>query len=125
MKLRIRGDSLRLRLTQGEVRSLRETGSVIETLHFGPSALHYELRSADVDAPVASFDGGHIVVSLPRARANAWADGDEVGIAAEQALAQGTLALLIEKDFQCLAPREGEDDVDAFPHPGAESGASC
>lgn len=125
MKLRIRGDSLRLRLTRGEVRSLRETGSVIETIHFGGGALHYELRAADVDAPVASFDGAQIVVSLPRAQANAWADGDEVGIAATQALDDGTLALLIEKDFQCLAPRDGEEDVDAFPHPGAESGAKC
>lgn len=125
MKLRIRGDSLRLRLTRGEVRALRETGSVTETIHFGASALHYELRSADVDTPVAAFDGGHIVVSLPRAQANAWADGDDVGISAEQALDEASLALLIEKDFRCLAPREGEEDVDAFPHPGAESGASC
>jgi hypothetical protein len=125
VKLRIRGDSLRLRLTRTEVRSLRETGSVIETIHFGSSALAYELRSADVDAPVAEFDGGRVLVRLPRAQANAWADGDEVGITAEQALDDGALSLLIEKDFQCLAPREGEDDVDAFPHPGAESDSGC
>jgi hypothetical protein len=121
MKLRIRGDSLRLRLTRGEVRRLRETGSVVETIHFGASELHYELRSVDVDTPVASFDGARIVVSLPRAAADAWADGDEVGIAVEL----GPLSLLIEKDFRCLAPREGEDDGDAFPHPGGESGSSC
>jgi len=35
------------------------------------------------------------------------------------------LALLIEKDFQCLAPRDGEQDLDTFPNPAAESGASC
>ena len=125
VKLRIRGDSLRLRLTRGEVRQLRETGSVVETIHFGVGELQYELRSADVATPVASFDGSRIAVSLPREQANAWADGDEVGIAAEQALAGGQLSLLIEKDFRCLAPRGGEDDGDAFPHPGAESGASC
>jgi hypothetical protein len=125
MKLRIRGDTLRLRLTQGEIRRLRETGSVVDTIHFGTGELHYELRSADVPAPVARFDGNKIEVSLPRARANAWADGDEVGIAAEQPLEHGTLSLLIEKDFRCLAPRAGEDDGDAFPNPGTESGASC
>ena len=108
-------------MTRGEVRQLRETGSVVETIHFGAGELHYELRSADVDAPVARFDGRRIEVSLPRAEADAWADGDAVGIAAEHA----GLALLIEKDLQCLAPREGEDDGDAFPHPGADSGASC
>ncbi len=73
MKLRIRGDSLRLRLTRGEVRALRETGSVRETIHFGASALNYELRSAEVDAPVASFADARILVELPRAQAEAWA----------------------------------------------------
>ena len=27
------------------------------------------------------------------------------------------LQILVEKDFACLAPREGEDDSDAFAHP--------
>jgi hypothetical protein len=121
MKLRIRGDSLRLRLSQGEVRRLRETGSVVETIHFGPNPLHYELRTDEVDGPIARFDGTCIEVTLPRAQANAWADGDEVGITAEH----GNVVLLIEKDFRCLAPRSDEDDGDAFPHPGATSGASC
>ncbi|WP_181197113.1 DUF7009 family protein [Enhygromyxa salina] len=77
--------------------------------------------SADVDAPEARFVDDRIEVALPRAAARAWAEGDEVGIEAEQ----GALRLLIEKDFRYLSPREGEDDDDAFPHPGAESGASC
>jgi hypothetical protein len=125
VKLRIRGDSLRLRLTRGEVRRLAETGSVLDSIHFGPRALSYELRGADVDAPVASFEGDRIEVALPRAQAQAWATSDEVGISAEQALEHGSLRLLIEKDFRCLAPREGEEDDDAFPHPEAASGASC
>lgn len=112
-------------MTRGEVRSLRETGSVSETIHFGPEALRYTLRCAEVDAPAASFKDDRIEVELPRAQANAWADGDEIGIAAKQAFEAGELALLIEKDFRCLAPREGEDDGDAFPNPDAESGAGC
>jgi hypothetical protein len=125
VKLRIRGDSLRLRLTRGEVTSLREHGEVAETIHFGGRALEYVLRSAEVDAPRASFVGDRIEVAIPRAAAETWAGSDQVGIEAEQELEGGSLRLLIEKDFQCLAPREGEDDSDAFPHPGAESGASC
>lgn len=128
MKLRIRGDSLRLRLTRGEVHALRETGRVSETIHFGARALDYVLCSADVDAPEARFVGDRIEVALPHATARSWAEGDEVGIEAEQRVDQGALRLLIEKDYQCLTPREGrerEDDTDAFPHPGAESGASC
>ena len=42
---------------------------------------------------------------------------------AEQALGTvGTLALLVEKDFTCLAPgnhRSCDDDSDTFPHPDA------
>lgn len=125
MKLRIRGDSLRLRLTQGEVRQLRETGSVVEVVHFGASELRYELRASAVAAASASFEGGAVVVELPQATAHAWADGDEVGITGSQAFAGGELTLLIEKDFECLAPREGEEDSDAFPHPGKATGASC
>ena len=55
MKLRIRGDSLRLRLTRGEVEALADSGEVRETIHFGPSALDYVLRSAAIAAPRASF----------------------------------------------------------------------
>ena len=131
MKLRIRGNTLRLRLTQGEVRQLRASGEVSDAVHFGPDrALHYALVAGEVDEPRARFEGDRITVELPRASANAWADGDAVGIEHDQPLSPAggdgeVLALLIEKDFQCLAPRSGEDDSDAFPHPGSESGASC
>ena len=35
----------------------------------------------------------------------------------EQSLGDGTLSLLIEKDFKCLTPREGEDEYDGFANP--------
>lgn len=129
MKLRIRGDSLRLRLTRGEVQQLRATGRVSATTRFGPRTLEYALCSTEIDAPRARFEADCIEVALPRALANTWADSEQVGIEAEQDLDlpadAGTLRLLIEKDFQCLAPRDGEQDSDTFPHPDAESGASC
>ncbi len=28
-----------------------------------------------------------------------------------------SLKILVEKDFACLAPREGEDESDMYPHP--------
>lgn len=127
VKLRIRADTLRLRLTRGEVERLRETGEVSETTHFGPGrALTYALVVADIDDPIATFADDRVAVRLPTALAHAWTDSEQVGIAHDQPLDEGrALALLIEKDFQCLAPREGEDDSDAFPHPEAASGASC
>lgn len=124
MKLRIRADSLRLRLTRGELERLRDAGRVAQTIHFGDSELVYALELGELAQPRARFERSEITVTLPRADALAWIGGDTVGIAATQALPEGELALLIEKDFQCLAPR-GEQDADAFPHPKASSGESC
>jgi hypothetical protein len=124
MKLRIRGDSLRLRLSQAELTRLRETGEVCDRIGFGARSLDYALVSADIDAPRARFDGDRIEVALPNAIARSWIESEQVGIEAEQPLPTGTLRLLIEKDFKCLAPRPGEDDSDAFPNPDAGTG-SC
>lgn len=125
MKLRIRADSLRLRLTRSEIDLLCQRGRVSQTIHFGPgSALEYAVELSDGERPLARFADATITLALPRALARAWADGDDVGIEASQALAEGELALLIEKDFNCLIPR-GEQDADAFPNPKAETGASC
>lgn len=125
VKLRIRADSLRLRLTRSEIDQLRDAGRVAQTIHFGPgAALEYAIELADVARVHASFEGAVIGVALPRAIGLEWAGNEEVGIAATQPLVEGELAILIEKDFQCLAPR-GEQDDDAFPHPKAEAGASC
>ena len=99
MKLRIRGDSLRLRLSRGEIGQLQAQGRVSQAIHFGPgSAIEYAIELAEVDAPGARFESGTLTLALPRALGLAWASGDEVGIEATQALPEGQLALLIEKD---------------------------
>src|SRR5947209_4484777 len=105
MKLRIRGNSLRLRLGRSEVSRLAEGGVVMEVTEFGPGQrLEYALgTSPDVSEPRASFRPGRIEVLLPPTAAREWAAGDEVGICAEQNI-EGTgpdrvLRLLIEKDF--------------------------
>ena len=118
MKLRIQGDSIRLRLTQSEVARFAETGRVEATTHFGAGdALTYALRAADVDTLDAAFGGGRLTVLVPRAWAATWADSDEVGIEGARRCDGRTLALLVEKDFECLHRRA--DEPDAFPHPDA------
>jgi hypothetical protein len=125
VKLRIRADTLRLRLTRSEVDQLCERGRVAQAIHFGPdAALKYAVELGSGDRVQARYEGATITVTLPRALALDWAAGDEVGIFAVQPLPEGELSLLIEKDFHCLVPR-GEQDDDAFPHPKAGSGASC
>jgi hypothetical protein len=112
MKLRIRGNSLRLRLSQGEVSQLTRDGRVEDAISFGPSTLTYVLATSDVDRIGASYEGQRIVVTIPKERAKTWTSTDEVGIESK-----GELSILVEKDWSCLKPREGEDDGDAFPHP--------
>ncbi len=120
MKLRILGDSLRLRLSQSEVRQLGESGRVEQTIRFGPGdEMHYVLEHA-ADAPGlrARFEGRTITVCMPSTTAQAWSRGSEISLHGEQALDGGdVLALLVEKDFKCAVPRPGEENYDGFPHP--------
>jgi len=123
MKLRIRGNSVRLRLSQSETVQLAETGSVADSIEFPPGGrLEYGIAVSDVPAPEASFDQNGIKVALPSDTARSWLEPEEVTISAEQDLdGDRVLKILIEKDFACLTPREGEEDADAFPNPQAAS----
>ncbi|RMG24948.1 MAG: hypothetical protein D6730_11730 [Bacteroidetes bacterium] len=120
MKLRIQGNSLRLRLTQKEVQRLQTEGLVEEHLHFGPGQkMSYRLLSQEGLSQVqASFDGACLQVALPQDLARQWTETAQVGISHEQPLEEaGTLSILIEKDFRCLHKRPGEDESDHYPHP--------
>ena len=120
MKMRVRGNSIRLRLTQSEVAEFGEKGLVTETIEFGgENKLIYALESrADAETVKADFEDNRIVITVPQTQAKHWAKSGEVGIEEKQDTGDDkVLRLLIEKDFACLEPREGEDDADNFPHP--------
>jgi hypothetical protein len=128
MKLRVRGDTLRLRLKRGEVDQLAAGVGIVEETHFPSSVLTFRLDVSDDDAVFADFDNGSLVVSLPKSSVLEWAGTDEVSLLAEQKLpGTGTLSVLIEKDFSCLEPghhRDCEEDEDTFAHPSARSGTA-
>jgi hypothetical protein len=91
MKLRIRQNSLRLRLNRSDVEQFRNTGICAGVLRFGPgSQLTYTLETSS----------RWTVISLQHA--------DESGP-----------SVLIEKDFQCLncEGRNRSEDADSFPNP--------
>ena len=118
MKLRLQGNSLRLRLRQGEVRRLVEKGSVEERTEFKDFGFVYALRVADVEQVAASAEPHRIEVSLPRAAARQWAESDQVGIEASQPTPSGkVLRVLVEKDFECIDAPPGESQDDAYPNP--------
>ena len=121
MKLRIKGDSIRLRLSQGEIGELAAAGSVEDGTRFGGGrALRYRLAvDRAATAISASFVDGVIEVCLPAGAARQWYETDLVSLSASQPLSDGPLRILIEKDYACLTSREGEDESDNFPNPAA------
>lgn len=119
MKLRLQGNSVRLRLTRSEVERLRETGLVEESVDFGAGeVLAYRLQSSLEQGPLgAAFGQGIMTVSVSKEAAQAWAGSDEVGLYAQS----GALTISVEKDFRCLTRRLDEQERDAYPHPGQAS----
>lgn len=124
MKLRIRGDSIRLRLKRREVDQIAAGTSIVEETHFPSAVLTYRLDVSENRTISATFDNGNLSVSVPTSTVLDWASSDKVSLFAEQKLAgPNTLSLLIEKDFKCLEPghhRECDDDEDTFPHPSVQ-----
>jgi hypothetical protein len=124
MKLRIRGDSLRFRLQQGEVRTLIEEGRIEERTRFGATpeecfVYGLELSSEAVEA-TCSWRGSRLTLTLPRAPTREWAVSDALTFDGSQTVVGGTvLRFSVEKDLACLKPRADEDDRDAFPNPNA------
>jgi len=119
LKLRIKGDSLRLRLAQGEMRTLAERGEVEDRVSFpGGAALKYRLRVDHYSQSIsATYAQDLIDILVPQALSERWCGTELVTLSASQPLAAGELRIVLEKDWACLAPREGEDESDNFPHP--------
>jgi hypothetical protein len=106
MKLRIQGNSLRLRVSEAEVAQFRETGHVEEVVIFGPTrkeSLHYALiKSYENSEVTASFAENNITIYVPAAIASDWVHSEHNGFAAW--LPNGTekgLKILVEKDLDC------------------------
>jgi hypothetical protein len=123
MKLRIHGNSLRLRLNQSEVAQFSKTGFVEDSIQFAPGAsFSYTLESmSSISGPQAHYANGSLCIRVPGADATDWVRSDRVGISGDQPLESGKrLSILIEKDFQCLHGDEARDP-DAYPNPLEET----
>ncbi|EHQ30433.1 DUF7009 family protein [Mucilaginibacter paludis] len=112
MKIRIKGNSLRYRLSKLEVELFTETEKIAELTEFGNQSLQYVLQRYDGDELSAQFNNNTITLFMPATMANEWANTNRVGFD------NGTapLFLLVEKDFQCL-DNVTEDQSDNYPNP--------
>jgi len=126
MKLRIKGNSLRLRVTPSDVKRLLRCGEIREHVQFTaiPSdRLTYEITVSQSEATTVTYRLGNITVSVPENQLKKWADGDDVGVYAEMALSgDQALSLAIEKDFACLDLSDAQNE-DTFTNPN--TAATC
>jgi len=120
MKLRIHGNSIRLRLNRREVAQFAAAGRLEEALEYGIGAgdrLVYRIESSD-SAPALAVRvvGQAITLVLPAAQAQAWTHTDLVGVGADVLLsADKRLTVLIEKEFRRL--HGAAYDPDLYPNP--------
>jgi hypothetical protein len=126
MKLRIRGNSLRLRVSRTELLQIAEQGLAEDSIRFAPGTeWRYGIEVKSGGPVAARFAANALHVVLPKARVEQWLDDREVAIEGQQPIGDGeTLQILVEKDYTCLAPRAGEDDADLFVNPQQAKGAS-
>ena len=123
MKLRINGNSLRLRVSRSELARFQSGERIEETIHFAaaPEAkLTYALESASQSSPVkVRYESNVVTVVLSEARARIWGVEREVGIyETVDADSAGSLDVIVEKDFACL-DRSDAENSDTFPNPHA------
>jgi hypothetical protein len=115
MKIRIKGNSLRYRLTRTDVDTFTKNGYLQEQTNFGSNTLIYAIQSSDTDTLTSTFNDNKITVRMPQAMVKEWGDTDRVGFENKTP----DFFLLVEKDFKCLDNVE-EDQSDNYPNPLAK-----
>lgn len=116
MKIRIKGNSIRLRLTKTDVADLKEKGMVKEETVFSFEAVFSYALFVDADSEEinAKYKDNCVTVFLPEKEAAILTDTEEITVKNSQynGSADG-LFILIEKDLQCLDDTS-EDQSDMY-----------
>lgn len=118
MKIRIKGNSIRIRMTKPEVEYFGKEKYLEEQVNFGNSKLLYALSChRGVKLLTAEYENNKITLHIPVALADEWVSTNKVGCESAIDLNDGKkLYILVEKDFKCLDNTE-EDQSDNYPNP--------
>ncbi|AWX44918.1 hypothetical protein HME9304_01924 [Flagellimonas maritima] len=118
MKIRIKGNSIRYRLTRTEVETFCKEGSYVEKTDFGSSEFVYKVvAKKGIQGLEAIFNNNTITLLFPFAETKKWAKSDRIGYEDIFVLENGKdLKLLLEKDFVCM-DETIEDQSDNYPNP--------
>lgn len=119
MKLRIRGNSVRLRLTMSETQALAAGQTIVETCQISPvQSFAIELSPWNLEVFQVQLINSVLRVYAPENAIRVWASDNSEGIYGQQENGSATpLGIAVEKDYTCLTERPGEDEHDNFPNP--------
>ena len=119
MKVRILGNTIRLRVKMHETDAIRTTGMIEEVLEFGPSEenkLRFQILTGENSFEIHQQDLT-IQIVVPGTLVEKWASTDLVGFEESVTTSKGSvIKVLIEKDFACL-DGDREDEVGSYPNP--------
>ncbi|WP_149275593.1 DUF7009 family protein [Pareuzebyella sediminis] len=118
MKIRIKGNAIRIRITKSEVADFCKNGYLEEKTFFNTGVFKYAIRQErNASCFEAIFEDNTISFILPKEMVESWEVNEVVGFENIVVLSDGKeLSLLLEKDFTCLEPRK-EDQTDNYPNP--------
>ena len=118
MKVRIKGNSVRMRLSKSEVEAFAKEGYVEERTEFVNSTLIYSVKTTDAETLSAAYTSGNLTLFIPANLVEQWAFTDLVGLNYNMPVKNGRyLFILLEKDFKCIDDEVTEDQSDYFENP--------
>ncbi|MFZ1528791.1 MAG: hypothetical protein WAT19_08575 [Ferruginibacter sp.] len=119
MKLRLKGNAVRLRLTKADIKELKEQGVIREHSHIADAVFTYELQQKVMEANLsASVQNNTVTVFINERSFRQLTATDTVGVSyIQQNENAPDLFLLVEKDFKCL-DESPESQEDMYEHPG-------
>ncbi len=119
MKIRIKGNSLRIRISKPEVEKFCSTGFLGDETMFGTNVFRYYLERVRNDGQLnADFENGAITMFVPDHLLENWDTNETVGFSYKRDLGDGKeLFLLLEKDFKCIDNSMQEDQSENFDNP--------
>lgn len=121
MKIRIKDSSIRFRLSASDIKTLYKKGKVVSVCNFGStSQFKYSVvskKGSNTDYICVYLKKNHIKIELSVSDVKEWYKTDLEGFDADMDNGtDGGLYVLLEKDWQCLTPRD-EDESNLFPNP--------
>lgn len=117
MKLRIQSQSIRVRLSITDVKTLCKQGSITDQCIIGSQIFQYILKLNGIEKIKADFNDNQLIISLNPTLIDGWEFNQIVGFDNVMENPDGSsLKILIEKDFVCL-DNTTEDQSDNYPNP--------